>query len=831
MSTIPHKRDLIRRAATLLVLLSLASWSVQAQHDMSGGLVSGWNMTCMMLTPTLGTHMGIRTLAMMHTAMYDTVMAFERTYAPYHVTNTPPAGASEQAAASAAAYHVLYTVFTNAGPRATIQAYYDAQLAMISNGTSKTDGMAFGQSVAEAILLLRSTDGAVAALSTPHPDGTLPGEWRRTASGEPLAPGWGSVTPWAMSIGSQFDQNGPPLLTSQEYTDHYNFTRTVGETNSPNRSDEQSFIARFWEPHVPAKWNSLARDISMRESLSLAESARLFGLLSITLADSAISCWDMKYNHNFWRPETAIHLGDSDTNGDTVGDPAWQSYLPSPAFPEYVSGHSLTCASSAKLLELFFGTGNYTFQLSTMGMPETRTYDSFWEAAMEAGLSRIYAGIHFPFSNYDGLQAGSQLAQYIYDTLMTPTSPPQDLATGQLIPGLTNSVINLTAKDGYISTADGNSVYFWGLAPQGGEVQYPAPTIIANQGQTLTINLLNQLTVPVSLVFPGQAGVVASGGTPGVLAKEALPSGGTVSYTFTAGNAGTYTYHSGTRPELQIEMGLVGALIVRPAGFDASTKAGRKAYDHADTQFDHEFLFLLTEMDETIHDLVEMGRISEVDTTKWWPVYWFINGRTGPDTMLAAGASWLPTQPYDCMPMFHPGEKVLMRMIGGGRDPHPFHHHGNNSTIIARDGRLLQSAPGEGPDLGQSVFTIPVNPGETLDSLFSWTGEKLGWDMYGHSTNDMLEPYEYAPDHGKPFPTRLPNQQQLTRGMMYGGSPFLGTPGPLPPGEGGFNPANGFSFMWHSHAEKEICNNNLFPGGMLTMILIDAYTTNSMPMH
>lgn len=390
-----------------------------------------------------------------------------------------------------------------------------------------------------------------------------------------------------------------------------------------------------------------------------------------------------------------------------------------------------------------------------------------------------------------------------------------------MIDGITNTTITLTAMAGHISTADGNSIYIWGLAPAGGSVQYPAPTIIANEGDTLTINLVNQLTVPVSLLFPGQVGVTASGGTPGAITQEAPPSG-SVTYTFTASEPGTYVYNSGTRPDLQIEMGLVGALIVRPAN-------PMEAYNSTNTAFDHEFLFLLTEMDESIHDLVEQGRMAEVDTTKWFPVYWFMNGRTAPDTMLPAFASWLPTQPYDCMPMFNPGQRVLMRVIGGGRDPHPLHHHGNNSSIIARDGRLLESAPGAGPDLAQSVFTIPATPGETYDAIFTWTGEKLGWDIYGHmSTNDALEPFEYEPDHGKPFPVSLPNDQQLTFGQHYGGSPFLGAPANLPPGDGGFNPNNGFMYMWHSHNEKEICNNNIFPGGMLTMAMIEAYSTNHM---
>ncbi len=402
------------------------------------------------------------------------------------------------------------------------------------------------------------------------------------------------------------------------------------------------------------------------------------------------------------------------------------------------------------------------------------------------------------------------------------------------IVGITGTAFTLTAKSGYISTSDGNNIYFWGFANGAGPVQYPGPTLIVNQGATITVTLNNELPVPVSILFPGQGAVTTSGGVAGALTREAAPAG-SVTYTFTASQAGTYLYNSGTQPDLQVEMGLVGALIVRPSGFNLADTATWRAYAHDDARYNHEFLFLLTEMDENIHDQVELavqsGQPIAVDTTRWWPVYWFINGRTGPDTVLAPNSPWLPHQPYDALALFQAGEKVLMRVIGAGRDPHPFHHHGNHSRVIARDGRLLESAAGVGADLSQMVFTISSFPGGTHDAIFSWTGEKLGWDVYGHkpgdpkATNALGQVLEYEPDHGKPFPVILPPDQNLTFGQMYGGSPFLGSPGILPPGEGGFNPNNGFMYMWHSHSEKELVNNNLFPGGMLTFALIEAPTT------
>jgi FtsP/CotA-like multicopper oxidase with cupredoxin domain len=352
-----------------------------------------------------------------------------------------------------------------------------------------------------------------------------------------------------------------------------------------------------------------------------------------------------------------------------------------------------------------------------------------------------------------------------------------------------------------------------------------------------------------------------------------LPGGTPVTYTFTPTEPGTYLYHSGTEPDLQVEMGLVGALIVRPAVNATMTgcdpldplKSMPTAYGDCRSAYDYESLFLLTEMTPSIHELMEVGRRKEVNTTETFPFSWFINGRGAPDTLAPAGASWLPNQPYSCFPQATPGDRVLLRVIGAGRDNHPLHLHGNNVDVIARDGRFLTTVPGivpapdpadpltgtkaaeagVVPDLAVSNFTINVQPGGTYDGIFAWTGRELGWDIYGHqqdidndptgdfpgvgdvdhNSNGVLDnvapqPDEYLPDHGKKFPVILPDIKDLAFGQFYSGSPFLGSAGSLPPGEGGFNPNAGFAFMWHSHTEKELTNNNVFPGGLMTMFIV-----------
>jgi manganese oxidase len=413
---------------------------------------------------------------------------------------------------------------------------------------------------------------------------------------------------------------------------------------------------------------------------------------------------------------------------------------------------------------------------------------------------------------------------------------------------------SLTARDDFISTSDGNSHYTWGYAHGTTyAMQYPGPTLIVNQGDTVNIVLNNTLPVPVSIVFPGQKDVIATGGSPGVLTREApaAPSGSTVpvqgpTYSFIAAEPGTYLYHSGTNADLQVEMGLVGAIIVRPTGFaygDGTSHPNRKAYRNDATKYDRETLFLLTEMDPAVHwtvyGQVYSGQPVQIDTTTIKPSMWFINGRNAPDTQLDSYVYWLPTQPYNALPRMHPGEKLLMRMVNAGRELHPFHHHGNHALPIAKDGRVLNATMDNAgvPDITAPDFTVRAVPGQTMDLIYEWTGKSIGWDIYGtvaqnpHSCTPDLQGYdtstrEWCADHNKPIPVTIPGQLDLSAGEHYGGSPFLGLSGSLPQGHPGLNTTGGYYHMWHSHNEKEVTTDDIFPGGMMTMLIIEPWSVD-----
>lgn len=362
-----------------------------------------------------------RNMAMVHAAIYDAVNAIEQTHEVYHVGADAPDGASEEAAAAAAAHRVLVNLYPQ--QTATFDAALQASLAEIADGKAETDGVNLGKSVADQIVQWRSADGANATVQ--YTPGTDPGQWEPTPAGfaPALLPQWPNVTPFAMTEGDQFRPDGPPELDSDEYTAELNQVKELGGSNSTARTAEQTEIAQFWADGggtytPPGHWNEIAQDISLQQGSTLAENARLFALLNIAMADAGIVAWDAKYTYDFWRPITAIQQADSDGNPETAGDAEWTPLIATPPFPEYVSGHSTFSGAADAILTSFFGE-NINFTTESAGLPEVRrSFESFTQAASEAGMSRIYGGIHFASANEDGLAAGKALGEYVFDNFL-----------------------------------------------------------------------------------------------------------------------------------------------------------------------------------------------------------------------------------------------------------------------------------------------------------------------------------------------------------------------------------------------------------------------------
>jgi hypothetical protein len=397
----------------------------------SADVITDWNNVLLdaVRTTPLNPPKATRVMAMMNTAMYDAVNSIAQTHEPYHINLAAAPGTSREAAAAQAAYQVLSSNFP------ALQSNFDTalnnSLAVVAEGAAKTDGINLGTSVGDAILALRANDGSDEVV--PYVPGEGPGQWQPTppANAPALLPNWPNVTPWAMTSGSQFRSlTGPPELDSPEYTANFNEVKEIGRADSVVRTADQSNIAQFWADNAgtstpPGHWNRIAQQIAEMKGNTLEENARLFALLGITVADSAISCWDNKYAFNDWRPVTAIHNADTDGNPDTEADTEWTSFIPTPPFPSYTSGHSTFSGASAALLAAFFGTDEIAFTDSAEGyvVPD-RSFTSLSQAAEEAMNSRLYGGIHWRYDNEDGLAAGTALGTYVFATQLRPIPEP-----------------------------------------------------------------------------------------------------------------------------------------------------------------------------------------------------------------------------------------------------------------------------------------------------------------------------------------------------------------------------------------------------------------------
>jgi membrane-associated phospholipid phosphatase len=293
-------------------------------------------------------------------------------------------------------------------------------------------GVAWGKTVANSILALRSTDGF--APPVPPFVGVLGIETSKAAVGfwrpTPLlnafgaGPQFATMTPWVLRRPSQFRLPPPLALSSPEYAADYNEIKTMGIFSGSSRSDDQSELALFWAGNTALYWNRIASQFSMSRSLSLTENAHLFALLNVTMADAAIVCWDSKYRYVFWRPITAIRLGDTDGNDSTAPDLTWVPWLDffppgTPAHPEYPSGHSTVSGAAAFILSAAFGD-NTPFTVTSDVRPGTRAFSSFSAAVAEIADARVFGGIHFRISCVRGNALGQLVAGYVSEHAMRP---------------------------------------------------------------------------------------------------------------------------------------------------------------------------------------------------------------------------------------------------------------------------------------------------------------------------------------------------------------------------------------------------------------------------
>jgi hypothetical protein len=230
-----------------------------------------------------------------------------------------------------------------------------------------------------------------------------------------------------MHSDSQFRVDPPPDLTSRLWADDYNETKTIGSLTSSTRSAEQTEIGYFWADSGPVLWQNALRYISATYLHDIGDSARMYALAEAAMADAQIACWDSKYFYNFWRPITAIRLGDQDGNPLTMVDPEWQPLINTPNFPEYPSGHAYISGAVSHMLRLYFGRDELTFQMTTtnaLAPQKTRTFTRFSQAEQEVINARVYVGIHYRNSDTTAGAQGRGVANWVFAHYMRRVDEP-----------------------------------------------------------------------------------------------------------------------------------------------------------------------------------------------------------------------------------------------------------------------------------------------------------------------------------------------------------------------------------------------------------------------
>ena len=400
-----------RLSMAVVILLLLCSRPSRAD------VLDDWNQALLNSIRTENTHpcVAARALAIVHGSMHDATAAITQT-APFFKKEQVRPGLPLIPALNSAAFCTATNLYPSRA--ASFLVLYEKWLDLAPESAEGAEALRLGRSIADAWINWRARDGSSGTL--PYIPATEPGAWRRTPPfvRPPEMYNWARVIPFTMVSAAQFRPAGPPKLSSERYAEDFAAIKELGGVRSTARTAEQTETAHFWSDFSytvtpPGHWNEAAQSIAAVRQMPLQQKVKLFAALNLIMSDAAVACWDSKYVYNFWPPVTAVRAAETDSNPATDADPEWMPLLNTPAFPEYVSGHSAFSGAAAAVLARFNGSDQITFTISSDSLPgKTRTYDSLHACAEEVSQSRLYGGIHFPAALNDGLKLGRQIAEH-----------------------------------------------------------------------------------------------------------------------------------------------------------------------------------------------------------------------------------------------------------------------------------------------------------------------------------------------------------------------------------------------------------------------------------
>jgi hypothetical protein len=355
-------------------------------------------------------------------AVYDAVMAIEGGYEPFAVEVDAPDGASAQAAVAAAAHGVLVH-YLPAQETTILDPALVTSLGSIPDSQAKTDGVTVGEEVAAQLIALRADDGFRAAVTYTPPNPPIPGVWLPTATTPPIGPYLGLMDPFSLDSADQFRPAGPPPLRSRRWAREYNEVKTIGSATSTTRTAEQTLAARFWGEAPVQQARGSFRKFILDHRLDIVQAARFNAMMSVSVADALIACFDAKYHYAFWRPITAIRAGATDGNPATEGDPTWATLLAgTPNHPEYPSAHSCITPLQGRIIARFLGTARIDFTVPSLTGLGDRTFAKPIDLQNEVGNARIWGGIHYRTSVNHAIVIGRHVTNWVLGHHFQPTS-------------------------------------------------------------------------------------------------------------------------------------------------------------------------------------------------------------------------------------------------------------------------------------------------------------------------------------------------------------------------------------------------------------------------
>ncbi len=386
----------------------------------SGAIVVDWNKELLQIVLTPGAQPATvhptRSFAILHAAIYDSVVSISKDAHPYVFSVPASRGARVDAAAAQAGHDTLAALYPNLNSK--LQAGLDqllaVELADIPDGAGKQDGIKVGRDVAVRLLAARANDGS-AATPPPFIAGNNAGDFRPVppSFAPPVFTGWANVSPFVLDTANQFRPKAQAAITSVAYADALNEVKSLGQNTSTTRTADETVAAKFWAGPIWNTWNEIADSAALAHHTNLETTARLFAVLNLTFADGVIAFYDAKYHYLIWRPVTAVRLGDTIGNPAITGDPTWTPLATTPADPSYPGAHSVISSAGASVLSSFFGKDDQIQVTSDVMKGTVRTFDSYQAVMTEAGLSRIFAGVHTRLDHESGLELGRDVAQLV----------------------------------------------------------------------------------------------------------------------------------------------------------------------------------------------------------------------------------------------------------------------------------------------------------------------------------------------------------------------------------------------------------------------------------